>query len=83
MLARHARATQAKLAVRRTDGALVVEVRDDGQGGANRGSGSGLSGLQDRISALGGTLMVESPPGRGTVIRAEIPCASSSPHSTR
>jgi signal transduction histidine kinase len=50
-------------------------VSDDGRGGADSGSGSGLRGLQDRISALGGSLLVDSPVGRGTVIRADIPCA--------
>jgi signal transduction histidine kinase len=74
-VARHACATQAKLTVRRIDDTLIVEVTDDGRGGADSASGSGLRGLQDRISALGGSLMVKSPPGRGTVIRAEIPCA--------
>ena len=73
-VARHARAAHAKLTVRRSDGALIIEVSDNGRGGAESRSGSGLRGLQDRISALGGTLMVESPPGRGTVIRAQIPC---------
>jgi signal transduction histidine kinase len=73
-VARHAGAAQAKLIVRRIDGTLVIEVTDDGRGGADSGSGSGLRGLQDRISALGGRLTVESPPGRGTLIRAEIPC---------
>jgi signal transduction histidine kinase len=71
---RHARATQASLTVRRSDGALIVEVSDDGRGGAHSTSGSGLCGLHDRVSALGGSLMVESQPGRGTVIRAHIPC---------
>ena len=73
-VARHASAAHAKLIVRRADRTLVVEVTDDGRGGADSGSGSGLRGLQDRISALGGSLIVESPPGRGTLIRAEIPC---------
>jgi signal transduction histidine kinase len=73
-IARHAGAAHAKLLVRRIDSTLMVEVADDGRGGADGGSGSGLRGLQDRISALGGRLLVESPPGRGTVIHAEIPC---------
>jgi signal transduction histidine kinase len=57
-------------------GHLHVEVRDDGAGGANTGGGSGLRGLRDRVEALGGTLSVDSPPGRGTRLIAEIPCAS-------
>jgi glucose-6-phosphate-specific signal transduction histidine kinase len=56
------------------DRTLIVEVSDDGLGGADRGSGSGLRGLEDRISALGGSLTVESPPGRGKAMRAEISC---------
>ena len=55
--------------------ALTVEVRDDGIGGAGAGGGSGLRGLADRVEALGGRFTVSSPPGRGTVLRAEIPCA--------
>ena len=54
---------------------LVLEVADDGIGGAAAGGGSGLRGLADRVEALGGRLTVSSPPGRGTTLRAEIPCA--------
>jgi signal transduction histidine kinase len=50
-------------------------VADDGIGGADVNAGSGLRGLADRIGALSGKLTVESPPGRGTRIRAEIPCS--------
>ena len=58
------------------DGAtLMVEVTDDGTGGAVARDGSGLHGLADRVEALGGRLTVSSPPGRGTTVRAEIPCA--------
>jgi signal transduction histidine kinase len=53
---------------------LAVEVIDDGRGGADSCAGSGLRGLEDRITALGGSLVVESPLGRGTVVRAQIPC---------
>jgi signal transduction histidine kinase len=53
----------------------VVEIADDGIGGADGGGGTGLRGLADRVDALGGQLRVESPPGRGTIVRAEIPCA--------
>ena len=52
-----------------------MEVQDDGIGGADPGSGSGLRGLQDRVSAIGGRLWVESPPGEGTRVWAEIPVA--------
>ncbi len=54
---------------------LTVEVADDGIGGAAMPGGSGLRGLADRVEALGGQFTVSSPPGRGTTLRAEIPCA--------
>jgi signal transduction histidine kinase len=54
----------------------VIEIADDGVGGANAGRGSGLRGLADRVEALGGQLLVTSPPGQGTVVNAELPCAS-------
>jgi signal transduction histidine kinase len=54
---------------------LTVEIGDDGIGGATPTGGSGLRGLTDRIEALGGRLTISSPPGRGTTVRAEIPCA--------
>jgi signal transduction histidine kinase len=50
-----------------------VDVTDDGVGGAETANGSGLRGLADRVAALDGTLSLESPPGRGTRLRAEIP----------
>jgi signal transduction histidine kinase len=53
---------------------LMIEVVDDGIGGAAPGGGSGLRGLTDRVEALGGLLTISSPPGRGTTLRAEIPC---------
>jgi signal transduction histidine kinase len=54
---------------------LTLEITDDGIGGAATGGGSGLRGLTDRVEALGGRMTVSSPPGRGTTLRAEIPCA--------
>jgi PAS domain S-box-containing protein len=75
-VARYADATRVEVDVTRNDGRLVVEVRDDGRGGADTGGGTGLRGLADRLSALDGRLDVHSPPGEGTTIRAEIPCAS-------
>jgi signal transduction histidine kinase len=53
---------------------LVVEVRDDGVGGADTGRGTGLRGLADRVEALSGRLRVCSPAGGGTTVQAEIPC---------
>jgi signal transduction histidine kinase len=73
-VARHSGASQAAVSVVREDGVLVVEVRDDGAGGAEP-SGSGLAGLRDRVGALGGSLVVDSPPGGPTMITAVIPCA--------
>ncbi|MGH9040296.1 MAG: sensor histidine kinase, partial [Acidimicrobiia bacterium] len=73
-VAKHARATMASVSVEVTDGRLIVEVRDDGTGGADPARGSGLTGLVDRVVALEGRVEVESPLGRGTCVRAELPC---------
>jgi signal transduction histidine kinase len=54
-------------------GHVEVEVRDDGIGGAQPRTGSGLHGLADRLAAVGGLLTITSPPGHGTVVSAEIP----------
>ncbi|HSD76413.1 MAG TPA: histidine kinase [Solirubrobacteraceae bacterium] len=74
-IGKHARATAATIAVARIDGHVVVEVVDDGVGGADTERGSGLRGLADRVEALGGRLLVWTPVGSGTRVRAEIPCA--------
>jgi signal transduction histidine kinase len=71
---KYAEASSASVAVARSNGSLLVDVADDGVGGATLGGGSGLLGLQDRVAALGGTLALESPIGRGTRLHAEIPC---------
>jgi signal transduction histidine kinase len=73
---KHARAQRLEVTVDRQNGVLVVEVADDGVGGASTSAGSGLRRLLDRVEALDGRLFVSSPPGGGTTIRAEIPCAS-------
>jgi PAS domain S-box-containing protein len=70
---KYARCSHATVRVRREGEPLVVEVEDDGVGGADPFGGSGLRGLGDRLEALEGTLRVESPRGRGTRVRAEIP----------
>jgi signal transduction histidine kinase len=57
---------------------IVVEVSDDGVGGADADRGSGLRGLGDRVGALDGTLTVDSPPGAGTLVRARLPCRAAS-----
>jgi signal transduction histidine kinase len=75
-VAKYAHATRASIAVRHSAGRVVVEVADDGIGGADASRGSGLRGLDDRLAALDGTIAVESPAGRGTRLRAEIPGAS-------
>jgi signal transduction histidine kinase len=56
-------------------GRIVVEVQDDGVGGADPFAGTGLPGLGDRVEALGGTFWVESPRGEGTLVRAVLPLA--------
>ena len=70
---KYANATQARVSVSRSNGHAVVEVADDGVGGADPGRGSGLRGLADRVSALDGSLELRSPHGAGTLLRAEIP----------
>ena len=72
---KHARATTVVLGARRTNGALVVSVTDDGVGGATTDRGSGLTGLSDRVAAHGGTLRIHSN-GTGTTLLAEFPCGS-------
>jgi signal transduction histidine kinase len=71
---KHASAQAATVDVTHADGFLVVEVSDDGRGGADTERGSGLRGLADRVEALEGRLRVWSPAGAGTRVRAEIPC---------
>jgi signal transduction histidine kinase len=73
--AKHSHASDVRLSASHEQGVLSLEVSDDGIGGAAAGGGSGLRGLADRVEALGGRLTVSSPPGRGTRLRAEIPCA--------
>jgi signal transduction histidine kinase len=75
-VAKHANASSAIVEVSRTNGQVVIEIVDDGIGGADTERGSGLRGLADRVEALDGRLRVWSPSGGGTCVRAEIPCAS-------
>jgi signal transduction histidine kinase len=75
-VAKYAQATQARVRVSRRDGLAVIEIADDGIGGADETAGTGLQGLADRVAALDGTLRVLSPPGAGTVVTAELPCGS-------
>ena len=71
---KHAQASAATVSVARENGALVVEIADDGVGGASSEGGTGLRGLADRVEAHGGRLRVWTPRGGGTRVRAEIPC---------
>jgi signal transduction histidine kinase len=72
--AKHSGAREVRVAATCEGGRLIVEVADDGAGGAGTGKGSGLRGLTDRVEALGGRLSVTSPPGQGTTLRAEFSC---------
>jgi signal transduction histidine kinase len=74
-IGKHAEARSATVEVARDAGVLVVQVVDDGIGGADSERGSGLRGLADRVEALGGRLRVWTPVGEGTTVRAEMPCA--------
>ncbi len=74
--AKHAQASRVTVTAERRNGALVLSVSDDGIGGAQVSAGSGLAGIGDRVSALGGNVRVWSPRGHGTTITAELPCAS-------
>ena len=71
--AKHARGAAARVSLFEEGGRLVVEVDDDGPGGANP-HGSGLAGLRSRVEALDGILVVRSNPGEGTTVHAELPC---------
>jgi signal transduction histidine kinase len=73
-VAKYAAASRAAVAVTRGNGRLVVEISDDGVGGADPEQGSGLNGLTARVEAIEGKLDIESEPGRGTTVRASIPC---------
>jgi signal transduction histidine kinase len=74
-VAKHSHASEVRVKAMYAGDMLSVEVADDGIGGAAVGGGTGLRGLADRVEALGGTLTVSSPLGRGTTVHAEFPCA--------
>jgi signal transduction histidine kinase len=74
-VAKYAEASHATVQVERDNGRVVVEVADDGIGGADPGRGTGLRGLADRLAVIEGRLEVESEPGNGTTVKARIPCA--------
>jgi signal transduction histidine kinase len=70
---KHARASIARITATSTPAGLRLVVEDDGVGGATRSPGGGLAGLSDRVAALDGTVAIETPPGGGTRVQAEIP----------
>jgi signal transduction histidine kinase len=74
--AKHAHASRAEVSARRREGRLELSVSDDGRGGADAAGGSGLTGLVDRVDAIGGTIHVESRPGVGTAIHVKLPIKS-------
>ena len=71
--AKHAAASAVDILIERVDGALTVQVRDDGVGGADAAQGSGLIGLRDRVEAVGGTMTLDSPVRAGTVLTVRLP----------
>jgi len=73
-VAKYAQASAASVSLSRTDRGIVIEMADNGIGGADATAGTGLQGLADRVEALGGHLLVTSPPGAGTVVTADLPC---------
>ena len=75
---KHANSDRIEVRVAVSDGHATVDVHDDGSGGVDPARGSGLRGLADRVSALGGTLEIESPAGAGTTIRARLPLTAPS-----
>ena len=74
-VAKYAEASEVTVSVARANGFALIEVADDGVGGADQKRGSGLRGLTDRVEALDGILAVTSPPGEGTTVLARIPLA--------
>jgi signal transduction histidine kinase len=78
-VAKHSRARRASVRGRLVGDVLVVEVRDDGVGGADPAAGSGLAGLADRIAVVEGRLLLSSPAGGPTLLRVEIPCLQTAP----
>jgi signal transduction histidine kinase len=71
--AKHAQASVIDLRVQGDDSALTLSISDDGIGGADPSRGTGITGLKDRVEALGGTITVLSPPGHGTTLHVQLP----------
>ena len=72
-IAKHAQASMLRINLEHEEGQLVVNISDNGVGGADMRRGSGLEGLSDRVAAVGGSLEIQSPSGEGTTIRATFP----------
>jgi signal transduction histidine kinase len=70
---KHARASVVRVRVEHSSGSLRLSIRDDGVGGADPAGGSGLIGLRDRVEAMAGTMVVESPVGAGTAVLVSLP----------
>jgi signal transduction histidine kinase len=77
-IAKHSGAMKASVSARVRDRTLIVEVTDNGRGGADPGRGSGLTGLADRVAVADGRMLLSSPPGGPTVLRVEVPCQNPS-----
>jgi signal transduction histidine kinase len=75
-MARHSGARHGQVTVRREPARLTITVRDDGKGGADPDRGSGLAGIRRRVAALDGTARIDSPEGRGTTLKVDLPCGS-------
>ena len=75
-IAKHAEASHARVDVELRDGVVRMRISDDGVGGASPSAGSGLTGLRDRVEALGGSLAVRSPRGQGTSLDMTLPLAT-------
>jgi signal transduction histidine kinase len=82
-VAKHSGAAAATITARAGGGILVLEVRDDGRGGADPAQGSGLTGLADRLAVAGGRMLLSSPPGGPTILRVEVPCTTSNSRRPR
>jgi len=76
--AKHADASRARVTIKHQDGLMRLRVSDNGAGGADPSTGSGLTGIRDRVEALGGSLEVRSPRGHGTVLDVALPLAAAS-----
>jgi signal transduction histidine kinase len=74
--AKHAGATRVHVRVARREDGLQLTIADDGKGGADPANGSGLTGLADRVEAIGGTLRIDSPDGQGTTLSVRLPTAA-------